>query len=71
MLLITRDHPPLNPEHLEEVVVEALRLTLLVRRVPPLLREAGRAPRALHSRRGACSSGPLSYSLRPIDMDPR
>ena len=37
VLFVARDRAPLHPEDLEEVVVEALRLALLVGRVPPLL----------------------------------
>ena len=41
MLLVARDGSPPHAEHLEEIVVEALRLALLVRRVVPLLSEGG------------------------------
>ena len=54
VLFIARDGPALDPEYLKEVVVEALRLALLVGRVPPLLGEGGGAganlvPRQAHS----------------------
>ena len=45
MFLVARDGPAPDPEHLEEVVVEALRLALLVGRVPPLLGEVEEANR--------------------------
>ena len=41
MLLVARDGTSLFPKNLEEVVVEALRLTPLVDRVPPLFSECG------------------------------
>ena len=43
MLLVARHRPAAHVEHLEELVVEALRLALLVRGVPPLLGEGRRA----------------------------
>ena len=43
MLFVTRDGTPPHIEDLEERVVEALRFTLLVGRVPPLVSEFGGA----------------------------
>ena len=43
MRLVARDGAPTNTEHLEELVIEALRLALLVRGVSPLFGEGGGA----------------------------
>ena len=43
MRLVARDVPPPHPEHVEEGVLEALRLALLVGRVPPFIGEGGGA----------------------------
>ena len=43
MFLVACDGSPSNAEHLEEVVVEALCLALLVSRVLPVMREGGGA----------------------------
>ena len=53
MRLVSRDVPTPHPEHVEEGVVETLRLALLVGRVFPILREGGGAdanlvPRQAH-----------------------
>ena len=53
VLLVARDGSAPDPEYLEEVVIEALRLALLVGRVSPLLGEGGGAganlvPRQAH-----------------------
>ena len=53
MRLVARDVPTPHPEHVEEGVVEALRLTLLVGRVLPVFGEGGGAdanlvPRQAH-----------------------
>ena len=39
MLLEPGNRPALHPEHLEELVVERLRLALLIRSAPPLTSE--------------------------------
>ncbi|MGQ4809602.1 hypothetical protein NKDENANG_03025 [Candidatus Entotheonellaceae bacterium PAL068K] len=41
MRLVTRDSAAADPEYLEELVVEALRLALLIGRVPPFLGKTG------------------------------
>ena len=41
MLLVAGYRAPPDAENIEELVVEALRLALLVRRVPPLVGESG------------------------------
>ena len=53
MRLVARDVPPPHPEHVEESIVEALRLSLLVGRVFPVFGESGGAgahlvPRQVH-----------------------
>ena len=65
--LVARDAPPPHPEHVEEGVVEALRLALLVGRIPPLIGEGGGTSANLVPRQ---AHGLYGFLIEVVFVDP-